>query len=236
MSRPIAMARFDLGWPMAGTVATVVSALTLGVLALGEGLPFWMPLNATTHALHGAEAARTTALDLGHTGLGALIHVAACFFWALVAVMLIRWAPRGPVWLAWFVGLATAAIAGLVDYGLLPRALRPGWELVLPPWCVVAGFVALGIGLALGLTLARSDSGPAVRRPGSVPVPPDPRRRETAPAPGSALDHLRQPSPDELDQRQQRIDPADRVTEDPNRLGNGNKQPGRADADERPDA
>ncbi|RDW12822.1 hypothetical protein DIE28_11485 [Paracoccus thiocyanatus] len=150
------MARFDLAWPLAGALAAGLSAVVLGALAAARGLPVWMPLNATSHGLHGPQAATVTALDLAHTGLGAAIHVGSSFFWAAVAVFLLRRAASGDMRLAWLAGLATATIAGLVDYGLMPARLRPGWELVLPPLAVVAGLVALGVGLSLGLAIAHS--------------------------------------------------------------------------------
>ncbi|WP_258552058.1 hypothetical protein [Paracoccus versutus] len=236
MARPIPMARFTLAWPLAGAGAALLSIPVLAALSAGRGLPPWMPLNATTHALHGAEAARTTALDLAHTGLGTAIHVASCFFWAGVAVLLVRRAARGGPWLAWLAGLATAAMAGLIDYGLLPARLRPGWELVLPPWAVLAGLAALGVGLSLGLLAAWAIGR---RAPGTSPAPdrypPVPGAAEPPQAPVSAVERLRHPAPHVLDQRQQRMDPAGAVTEDPNRQGDGNKQPGVPHPDERPD-
>ncbi|GEK69683.1 hypothetical protein [Paracoccus denitrificans] len=233
MTRPIAMARFDLAWPLAGACAAVLSALVLGAWAAARGMPVWMPLNATTHALHGPAAASTTALDLSHTGLGAAIHVASCFFWAAVAIWLVRRVPRGGAGLAWLAGLATAAMAGLVDYGLMPARLRPGWELVLPPLGVATGLAALGVGLSLGMiaagaigrrlpgTAAGRDRYPSAPRPAEPPL--------------SAVERLRHPAPHVLDQRQQRVDPAGAVTEDPNRHGSGDKQPGDPTHDERPD-
>ncbi|WJS86834.1 hypothetical protein [Paracoccus sp. TOH] len=235
--RRIAMAGFDRAWPLAALCAALLSALVLGALAAGRGLPVWMPLNATSHGLHGPEAAGVTALDLAHTGLGAAIHIASCFFWAAVAVLLIRRAAQGGAWLGWTAGLATAAMAGLVDYGLMPARLRPGWELVLPPWGVLAGLAAVGVGLSLGLIAARrldrGAAGTSTTREGYAPLsgmagtPREP--------PLTAVERLRHPAPHVLDQRQQRMDPASAVTEDPNRLGNGNKQPGDPHPDERPD-
>ena len=155
MARPIAMARFDSGWPLAGSTATVVSALVLGLAAMAEGLPFWMPLNATSHGLHGEAAAGVLALDFSHTGLGALIHVAACFFWAAVAVLMLRRVRQRRRTPAWVARLGAALLAGLVDYGLMPARLTPGWELVLPPAGVVLGLAGMGVGIALGLLAAQ---------------------------------------------------------------------------------
>jgi len=236
MTRPVSMARFDLAWPWAGVLASVLSGLVLFALSLQRGLPGWMPLNATTQAFYGPEVAGIQALDLAHTGLGAAIHVIACFFWSGVAVLLLRKAARGGYRLAWLAGLVTATIAGIVDYGLLPERLSPGWHLVLPPLGVALGFAAMGAGIALGLCLTHARGKPETA---AMPVTP-PRRAPpplaTAPAaPDSALEEMRHPAPHVLDQRQQRIDPADAVTDDPNRQGNGMKQPGNPEIDERPD-
>lgn len=171
MSRPIAMARFDRGWPLAGAWAAVISILVLGAASLATRQPFWMPLNATSHGLYGPEAAHFTGFDLAHTVVGAVIHVAACFFWAGVAVLMLRGVQRGNMALAAGAGLATAALAGVVDYALMPARLTPGWELVLPPAGVMAGLVALGVGLAIGLGLAHRNDGTAGKRRASGPPP-----------------------------------------------------------------
>ena len=165
MSRPIAMARFDRGWPLAGAWAAVISILVLGAASLATGQPFWMPLNATSHGLYGPEAAQFTGFDLAHTVVGAVIHVASCFFWAAVAVLMLCGVQRGNMALAAGAGLATAALAGVVDYALMPARLTPGWELVLPPAGVMAGLASMGVGLAIGLGLAqRSDNHGRERR------------------------------------------------------------------------
>lgn len=214
MKRLIAMARFDLGWPLAGIHASALSALILGVLALAAGEPVWMPFNATTHAIHGPEAADVQALDLLHTGLGGTIHVLACFFWSGIAVLMIRMiglTRAGAVWLA---GLATALLAGVVDYGLLPARLSPGWELILPWWAVGLGFVAMGVGIALGLNVAamidRREMTEAELHQGSPTLSPTNR--------SMALDRLGRPRPDLLE-----------------REGYGDKRPGDPPNDERSD-
>lgn len=155
MNRPYAMARFTRAWPLAGALATALSILVLAAAALMQGQPAWLPLNATTHAIHGPDAAAFRGIDLAHTGLGLLIHVVSAFFWASVAVLLVRLSGASTVRLAWAVGLVTAVLAGVVDYGLMPSRLTPGWELILPPAGVAAGLAALGVGVAVGLVLAR---------------------------------------------------------------------------------
>jgi len=41
-------------------------------------------------------------------------------------------------------------LAAIVDYGLLPKNLTPGWEEPLPVRSVAGGFGGLALGLALG--------------------------------------------------------------------------------------
>lgn len=170
MPHSIATAGFKRSWLLAGTAATLLSVVVLGVAALAMGRPFWMPLNATSHALHGPEAGQFAGIDLAHTGVGMAIHVAACFFWAAVAVLMLRAAKRGSPTLAWAAGLATAALAGVVDYALMPARLTPGWELVLPAAGVMAGLAAMGVGIALGLRAARVPDSPAHLHPTPLPT------------------------------------------------------------------
>lgn len=47
----------------------------------------------------------------------------------------------------------TTVLAALVDYGLVPKRLTPGWELALPKSDLAAAYMAMGIGLALGASL-----------------------------------------------------------------------------------
>lgn len=195
MTYPRILARLYRAWLLAGTLAAGLSILALAAAALLRGLPGWMPLNATTHAFYGAEAAAFRGLDLAHTGLGLVIHVASAFFWAGIAVLLTRLADGPHVQLPWAAGAATAVLAGVVDYGLMPARLTPGWELVLPPAGIAAGFAALGLGLALGLWLGQRGRRdwpeppappPAPRPPIMAPPPPvtsPDRRSPTASAP-----------------------------------------------------
>lgn len=188
MTHRLAMARFDLAWPLAGGLAAVLSIIVLAAAALLQGLPGWLPLNATTHALYGPEAAELHGIDLGHTGLGLVIHVVSAFFWAAVAVLIARIPDRPNALLPWAIGLGVAFLAGVVDYGLMPARLTPGWELVLPPAGLVAGLAAIGVGVALGLAFAgpfgarsfgawrhrppRHDREPAVGSPSRPAIPP----------------------------------------------------------------
>jgi hypothetical protein len=48
-----------------------------------------------------------------------------------------------------------SAIAAVVDYGVAPKRLTPGWELVLNKRSIVAAYGALALGLAAGALLTQ---------------------------------------------------------------------------------
>lgn len=198
-----------------GSSAAAVSAVCLAVAALSLGLSPLLPLKATAHVVLGPDA------GLGGTAallIGGMIHFASACFWAGVAVMILRPARRVGKWQLWLTGLGTALIAGAVDYLLMPQRLTPGWELVLPPWGVVMGMAGLGLGLSLGLLVSRALPPARAtdrRLSHATPAPLD----ETPPVTGPDL--LRMQGAHVIDQRQQRIDPTNQVTLDPNRNSGG---------------
>jgi hypothetical protein len=53
-------------------------------------------------------------------------------------------------------GVVLGALAGLLDYGLLPRRLSPGWELALSGRSVVLSMGAMAAGAVLGGLAARA--------------------------------------------------------------------------------
>ena len=140
---------------VSGLTAAVLAGAGLGLMSMAENGSFLAPVNATSHWLFGAEKAAGPGFRSGPTVVGLITHVAASLFWAaMMALALWRWRLTGglPLMAA---GLATAATAGVIDYGILPRALSPGWHLVLPPAGVAAGFACLGLGLGAGACMAR---------------------------------------------------------------------------------
>ncbi len=140
---------------LAGLIAAVLAGVGLGLLSALSNGSFLAPINATSHWLFGPEEAARPGWRAGAATVGLVTHVAACLFWAAVmALALWRWRiARGLALVT--AGLATAAVAAGIDYGILPRALSPGWHLVLPVPSVAAGFVLLGLGLGAGAWLAR---------------------------------------------------------------------------------
>lgn len=138
-----------------GTVASIVSAALLSTVARAEGKGPLQPVNATSHWMHGPGAGRRRGADLGHTGVGYVTHHASAVFWALPFEL---WVRRSRLEGGAIVGAAgvVAAAAAVLDYGILPRKLAPGWEHALSRSGVAAGFVGLALGLAAGAVVTRA--------------------------------------------------------------------------------
>ncbi|SDY86909.1 hypothetical protein [Citreimonas salinaria] len=138
-----------------GTIAGLSVFGALGVLARREGRSAAAPVNATSHVLHGAQAGTVDSIDTSHTGVGAVINYGASIFWALPFTW---WLSRRRDRSAGQIALgaaATGTVAGVVDYGLVPRRLSPGWEHALPPRAVATTFGAMALGLAIGALVTR---------------------------------------------------------------------------------
>lgn len=138
-----------------GTVASVVTAGVLALLAKAEGKGALQPVNATSHWLHGEKAGRVKKADLAHTALGFGTHHASALFWAApFEAWLSLNPPRSPLKMLRDASVV-AAIAAAVDYLLAPKRLTPGWEEVLSKKSVAATFVALALGLTAGGLIAQ---------------------------------------------------------------------------------
>jgi hypothetical protein len=135
---------------VSGTVASLATTAALSLLARGVGRPAVAPINATSHWVHGDAAARGASPDVSRTLVGYATHHGASVFWAYLFERLagLRGRPGAPVLLR--NAAAVAAIAAVVDYGIVPRRLTPGWELVLPKQHLATTYAILACGLAVG--------------------------------------------------------------------------------------
>lgn len=135
---------------VSGTVASIATTAALSLLARGAGRSAVAPINATSHWAHGDVAADVSSPDASHTLVGYLTHHGATIFWAYLFERLagLRGRPGAPV--LFRDATAVAAIAAVVDYGLVPKRLTPGWELVLPKRRVATAYAVLAAGLAVG--------------------------------------------------------------------------------------
>jgi hypothetical protein len=138
-----------------GSIASAVSAAVLGLLAKAEGKDAVQPINATSHWLHGEDAGTVTAIDAEHTATGYATHYAATVFWATLFETLQSASPEpGPGKVIRDAALVSR-IAAIVDYGLVPKRLTPGWEGPLPIRSVAGGFAGMAFGLAIGGLVSR---------------------------------------------------------------------------------
>jgi hypothetical protein len=133
-----------------GSIASAVSAAILGLLAKVEGKGAIQPINATSHWLHGEKAWGVTGVDVEHTATGYATHHAATVFWAALFETLQSASPEAGLGKIIRNAALVSTIAAVVDYGLVPKRLTPGWEGPLPIRSVAGGFVGMAFGLAIG--------------------------------------------------------------------------------------
>ena len=138
---------------LCGFGAVVGTFAALSLLAARRGAPLTQVINSSTHAVDGRRAALDRSASILRTGGGLAINTSAALFWGGVgacAITLLRsqWT-RGRL----LTGASVAALAGLVDYGLVPRRLTPGWERVLPPVDIALALAGMGAGIAAGAFL-----------------------------------------------------------------------------------
>jgi len=148
--------RIGLSALVTGTAASVVSTAALALLARGEGKSVFQPTNATSHWLHGDSAALHREPDAAHTLIGYATHHASALFWAVPFEAWLTARPPRTTSELLRDACAMSAIAAAIDYGVTPKRLTPGWELVLSKRSMVATFGAMALGLAAGALVARA--------------------------------------------------------------------------------
>lgn len=128
-----------------GAAVTAATTVVLAASAGARGRSVAQPLNATAHWLYGPSSGAVRSADVRHTLAGMVTHYGASVFWALVFEFL-----RGRSFertslmpAAW-----TSLIAAIVDYGIVPKRLTPGWELVLPKRPIALVYAVMAATLA----------------------------------------------------------------------------------------
>lgn len=151
---------------VAGSVASILSTLVLGALGARQAGSAAAPVNAVSHWLWGEEALRQDAPTWRHTLTGYLTQHAASVFWATLYARLYghrEEAKRLPQAIAG--GVATSAVAYVVDYTITPKRLTPGYEHRLDGKGMLAVYAALALGLAAGAHLLERRGASAWRSP-----------------------------------------------------------------------
>lgn len=141
---------------LTGAVAGFAAVGALALLARAEGKGALQPINATSHWLHGEQAAACDRLDAGHTLTGLVTNYAAAVFWALPFELWRAWRRPSSTRALLRGACVTSAVAAAVDYGLTPKRFTPGWELVLSKRALAATYAVMALGLATGSGLAHT--------------------------------------------------------------------------------
>lgn len=143
---------------VAGSLASILSTAVLAAAGARQNGSSVAPINAVSHWLWGDESLRVDQPTLRHTLAGYVTQHAASIFWATLYSRLYGHrdsAKELPQAVAG--GIATSAIACLVDYQLIPKRLTPGYEHRVSTGAMVAIYAALAAGFALGAVALRKD-------------------------------------------------------------------------------
>lgn len=139
-----------------GAGAALASLAAIMASSQIENGSTWRAVNSTSHFLWGPDKAVRDEVDADHTAVGLATNVAAAFFWGTIFALAVHGRPRRspPEMLRDAAGVSI--LAGVVDYGIVPRRLRPGWELAISKLAVVSSLGAMALGLAGGGLVAQA--------------------------------------------------------------------------------
>ena len=135
---------------VSGTVASLATTAAVTLLSSAGAHSSAAPIKATGRWVSGDRAASGPIAETQQTVVGYATHHAASFFWAYLFERLagMRGRPGAPVLLRH--AAAVTAVAAVVDHGVIPKRLTPGWHRVLPKRYVATTYAVLAIGLAVG--------------------------------------------------------------------------------------
>ena len=148
-------ARTGLSATISGTVAGLTTMAALALLARAENQGALQPINASSHWLQGEQAGDVEEADAPHTLVGFATNHAAAIFWAIPLELWLATRPPRPPALLLRDAALVSAVAAVVDYGLVPKRLTPGWENALSKRSVAAGFAAMALGLFAGASVTQ---------------------------------------------------------------------------------
>lgn len=138
------------------TAATSAAVAACGAFDDGNAVA---PVNAVSHIAWGDEAAEQEDASLNYTLSGATLNAVAIASWAAVYELGFgRRARQGNVKAAIVGGVATAALAYVTDYYIVPKRLTPGFEKRLSSPSMLAVYVALAASLPLASLMAGRNS------------------------------------------------------------------------------
>jgi hypothetical protein len=134
-----------------GSAAAILSAAALALCGKLEGNTAAGPLNGPSQWIWGRRAAFRRKASFAHTLVGYAIHHAASVGWALLHEKHVSSRTQGKGLAAHLVGgVATAAFACAVDFGVARGRLQPGFDKQLSRMSLALVYAAFGLGLAIG--------------------------------------------------------------------------------------
>jgi uncharacterized membrane protein YccF (DUF307 family) len=146
---------------LAGSSASLLSAVVLAVAGRREAGSAAAPINAVSHWYWDREALHHQHADVQHTVAGYATHHVASIFWAALLSAFLRSRPAMATLPRTVAAcFATSAIACVVDFKLTPERLTPGFEHRLSRRTLGLTYLLFGVGLALGHLAWRAGRGP----------------------------------------------------------------------------
>jgi hypothetical protein len=142
---------------LSGTCASIASAVALGIRGSAEEGSAMAPMNGPSQWLWGHHAAQPAKATLRHTAVGYAIHHLSSNWWAAIyEVISGEHGTRKSVPRILSEAIGVTALAFVVDYGLTPQRLQPGFEKHVRPRSIALGYVAFATGLAAATLLRRA--------------------------------------------------------------------------------
>lgn len=171
-----------------GVAAGLASALAAALFSRVENRHAARPINAIAHIADGGAPPASDGRSYRNTALGFATHMAASIWWAAFFEALFGHRARRSAREALAGGTSIAAAAYVVDYHVVSKRFRPGFERYLSGAGMLAVYASLAAGFALSARLSRlhhhqvedrdesEKRGPAKTGPDRV-VPPEQRRQ-----------------------------------------------------------
>jgi hypothetical protein len=139
---------------LSGSVASVTSTFGLGICGQWESGSAAGPINGPSQWLWGEAEAYTKETTWRHTATGYLIHHAMSILWANVFEEL-QSRSQNPSMTSTCANAAIVSTLGyVVDYGVAPRRLRPGFKKHLGPASIFCVYASFGVGLVFATWLS----------------------------------------------------------------------------------
>jgi len=139
-----------------GALAGATTTAAVAALGRHETGSAAAGLNAVSHIAWGDEAARQRRPSAKYTLLGVALNAAAVTGWALVHEALFSGRRQSGLARPLAAGAATAAIAYVVDYHVVPERFTPGFEKRLSRPALAAVYGVLAASLAASAAMRRS--------------------------------------------------------------------------------